>query len=459
MSETSTAGTVEQVDPKVIILERNIRTDAPIDKGFIESIRTNGVIQPVVGWRDQDGAVHVRYGQRRTLGAREAGVATIPVYIVPVDTADESDEARRLVEQLVENEQRAEITDADRTAAWKALELEGISVTAIAKRTGAKRDRVKTGLAVASSDTGTRLISEAGLTLDQAAMLLEFEDDPELIANLTDAAIENPGYFPHVIERARQERQRQEAQEAIEAIEATRGHRILSEYPEHGQAPWPIHGLRTADGEQVDVESIQGKAGVAVLVQTWSYQTEPRVTHYVDDPESLGLTVTEYAQQSGPTSGPMTDEQKAERKILIANNKEWDAAEVVRREWLTTLFGRKTLPKNAPAVVASLLTSARHQVSDAMGRGNGLAAQLLNIERETGYYSDAFADYLTAHPAKAAHVSLAIVIGGLDSSTSRDTWRNPHKEAARYFQIIADWGYTLSPVEEIAAMIENSTTE
>lgn len=456
MNEVSTAGTVEQVDPKVIILERNIRTDAPIDKGFIESIRTNGVIQPVVGWRDQDGAVHVRYGQRRTLGAREAGVATIPVYIVPVDTTDKSDEARRLVEQLVENEQRAEISDVDRTAAWKALELEGISVTAIAKRTGAKRDRVKTGLAVASSDTGTRLISESGLTLDQAAMLLEFEDDPELIANLTDAAIENPGYFPHVIERARQDRQRQEAQEAVEAVEAAKGHRILSERPEHGQAPWSIHDLRTADGERIDAETIEGKTGVAVLVQTWSYQTEPRVTHYVDDPEALGLTVTEYAQNSGPNSGPMTDEQKAEHKTLIANNKEWDAAEVVRREWLTTFFARKALPKNAATVVASLLTSARHQVSDAMGRGNELAAQLLSIEGDTGYYTDAFADYLTAHPAKAAHASLAVVIGGIESSTSRDTWRNPRKEAAHYLQIIADWGYTLSPVEQIAAMSETT---
>ena len=41
-----------------------------------------------------------------------------------------------------------------------------MSVTQIAKRVGAKRERVKTGLAVAASDTGTSLISEQGLTLD-----------------------------------------------------------------------------------------------------------------------------------------------------------------------------------------------------------------------------------------------------------------------------------------------------
>lgn len=453
MNETTTAGTIEQIDPHTLILERNIRTEAPIDKGFVDSIRTNGVIQPVVGWRDQDGAVHVRYGQRRTLGAREAEVATIPVYVVDVDPDDNSDEARRLIEQLVENEQRAEISDADRTAAWKALELEGISVTAIAKRTGAKRDRVKTGIAVASSGIGTQLIAEAGLTLDQAAMLLEFEDDAQLVADLTQAAHDNPGYFPHVVERARQDRQCQEAREAAEQVEATKGHRILSEWPEHGAAPWSIRDLRTPKGERVDVESIQGKEGIAVYVQVWRADEDARVHYYADEPEKLGLTIAEHALHSAANNGPMTDEQKAERKTLIANNKEWDAAEVVRREWLTTFLARKTLPKNAPTVIATLLTSARHQVSDAMGRGNGLAAQLLSIESDAGYYTDAFADYLTAHPTKAAHVSLAVTLGGIESSTSRDTWRNPRTETAQYLQTLADWGYALSPVEQIAATL------
>ena len=77
MNATATAGSVEMIDPHVLILEQNIRTEAPIDKAFVETIRQEGVLQPVLGWRDSEG-VHVRAGQRRTLGAREAGVATIP---------------------------------------------------------------------------------------------------------------------------------------------------------------------------------------------------------------------------------------------------------------------------------------------------------------------------------------------------------------------------------------------
>jgi ParB family transcriptional regulator, chromosome partitioning protein len=31
----------------------------------------------------------------------------------------------------------------------------------------------------------------------------------------------------------------------------------------------------------------------------------------------------------------MSEEQKAERKTLIANNKAWDSSTVVRREWMS----------------------------------------------------------------------------------------------------------------------------
>jgi ParB family chromosome partitioning protein len=154
----------------------------------------------------------------------------------------------------------------------------------------------------------------------------------------------------------------------------------------------------------------------------------------------------------------MTDEQKAERKTLIANNKAWEAAEVVRREWLTSFFARKTLPKDALLVTATLLTTTRREIADAVNHGNTLAADLLGIDGHDDYRTNRLATYLDTHPTKAAHVALAVVIGGVESSTSRDTWRRPNAEAAKYLNIIAGWGYALSPVEKIAAMIDEETT-
>ncbi len=446
----ASAGVIEHIDPQSIDVATNVRTEAEatLDKEFLDSIRANGVIVPIVATRDDQG-VHVRYGQRRTLAAQQVGLTTVPVYVVDLDQADD---AQRIIEQLVENDQRQALTDGDRIQAWKALELEGLSPTAIAKRTGTNRDKIKTGLAVAGSDTGTRLVAEVGMTLDQAATLMEFEGDDETVADLTEVAFSNPGFFPHAVQRARDDRAAAEAREATEQVEAAKGHRILEEAPEwDATTPYKLPALRTAEGELVTEEEIQGKEGVAVYVRGIR-DGHATVTYYVDDPAALGYTV--FDDGSRRQNGPMTDEQKAERKQLIANNKEWDAAESVRREWLKTFLSRKTLPKDAMQVIATSLTLSRYAVSDALGKGNSLAAELLGLESDGGWYKDAFADYLQAHQTKAGHAAVAIVLGGIESNTGRNTWRQPSEDKARYLQTLASWGYTLSPVEQIAAMIE-----
>ena len=305
MTTTATPGTIEHIDPATLIVETNVRTTVPLDKGFIDSVRENGVLMPLLAWRDQDGGVHVRAGQRRTLAAREVGTPTVPVYVV--DGAGD-DEARRLVEQMIENEQREQLTDAERVEAWKQMELAGLSVTAIARRTGTKRDRIKTGIAVAHSNTGAELVSTAGLTLDQAAMLLEFEDDPEAVARLTEEATRRPGYFPTAVQRERDDRTAAANRAALIEAEAAKGHRILDERPDYYSAsPASIGDLIDEEGNSVDSDKIQGKDGISVWVHT-IYGGDARVTYFVDDPAAHGYQLSGYAAAQTSKRGPMTDE-------------------------------------------------------------------------------------------------------------------------------------------------------
>ncbi|MDR7110881.1 hypothetical protein J2X03_000737 [Microbacterium trichothecenolyticum] len=153
----------------------------------------------------------------------------------------------------------------------------------------------------------------------------------------------------------------------------------------------------------------------------------------------------------------MTDEQKAERKELIAHNKEWDAAETVRREWLAQFLARKTAPKNAQTVIAEALTGARWKIADGLTRGSTTAKTLLGIE--TADYGDQIAEYLAAHPNRAVHVTLAVVLGGIEQNTNRNTWRAPGPDTAWYLRTLQGWGYPLCPVERIAAMLPDNTTE
>ncbi|MBW9121897.1 hypothetical protein JNB63_17505 [Microbacterium trichothecenolyticum] len=154
----------------------------------------------------------------------------------------------------------------------------------------------------------------------------------------------------------------------------------------------------------------------------------------------------------------MTDEQKAERKEVIAHNKEWDAAETVRREWLAQFLGRKTTPKNGQTVIAEALTGARWKIADGLTRGSSIAKVLLGMET-AAEYGDQIAEYLTAHPRRAVHVTLAVVLGGIEQNTSRNTWRAPSADTAWYLRTLQGWGYPLCPVERIAAMLTDNTTE
>ena len=103
----------------------------------------------------------------------------------------------------------------------------------------------------------------------------------------------------------------------------------------------------------------------------------------------------------------------------------------MRRAWLAEFLTRKTLPKDAAKVIALGLTIHRRDVGSATANGNELAHQLLGIERG-GYYDDKLAAHVEQSPTKAQHVSLAVVLGGIESATSKSTWRYPEATKAAY---------------------------
>ena len=95
-------GLLEHLDPTALVIESNVRTEGlALDAGFVDSVRTDGVLVPVLGWRDTDGVMHVRAGQRRTRAARKARLRAVPVYVV--QAADDFT-ARWIVERLVPGE-------------------------------------------------------------------------------------------------------------------------------------------------------------------------------------------------------------------------------------------------------------------------------------------------------------------------------------------------------------------
>ena len=72
----------------------------------------------------------VRDGQRRTLAARQAGLAAIPVYVLSTAGAAldaKTADAERIAQQIVTNDQRTALTDAQRAKGINQMLLAGIS--------------------------------------------------------------------------------------------------------------------------------------------------------------------------------------------------------------------------------------------------------------------------------------------------------------------------------------------
>ncbi|MUK02227.1 hypothetical protein GM708_10000 [Vibrio cholerae] len=196
---TSTTAVLEHLDPTQLTIDANVRADVRLDPEFLASIKQHGVLQPVVAHRTEQG-VHVLYGQRRTLAAVETAQPTMPVYVVALLT-----EADRLVQQMVENDQRLALNDRDRTEAFHQLSLMGITAAQIARKTGTKKTTVETALKVRANTTATEALT-AGWTLEQSAALEEFSDEELTVKRLQHILEVQPEQFNHQVAYLRQER-------------------------------------------------------------------------------------------------------------------------------------------------------------------------------------------------------------------------------------------------------------
>jgi ParB family chromosome partitioning protein len=82
---------------------------------------------------DNSDVIRVRDGQRRTLAAGEVGLTAVPVFVLPSSAADAEETIERIVHQIVTNDQKQDLTDAQRARGIQQMIDAGLSVTKVAK--------------------------------------------------------------------------------------------------------------------------------------------------------------------------------------------------------------------------------------------------------------------------------------------------------------------------------------
>jgi ParB family chromosome partitioning protein len=122
-----------------------------------DSIRSHGIIQPLIVEEAGDGSWIIVAGERRWRAARLAGLAEVPALI-----RSYSEEKRREV-ALIENVQRSDLNPMEEAAAYKALmDLTGLSQDEVAARVGKSRSAVANALRLLRLSPAARKALEQG---------------------------------------------------------------------------------------------------------------------------------------------------------------------------------------------------------------------------------------------------------------------------------------------------------
>ena len=160
-----------------------------------QSIRVNGVVQPIV-LRQVGGRYQIVAGERRWRASQRAGLRKIPAVVKEV-----SDE--KLLElALVENIQRQELNPIEEAKAYrKLIDTIGLTQEEVAERVGKERTVVTTSMRLLRLPGEIqRVIEEGGLSAGHGRALL-MSDDPAVQREVADLAI-NAGWSVRETERA-----------------------------------------------------------------------------------------------------------------------------------------------------------------------------------------------------------------------------------------------------------------
>lgn len=138
-----------------------------------DSIREVGVLQPVVVTKDDQGRHYLIAGERRWRAARRAGLGTIPA-VVRGASGDST-----LVEALVENLQRQDLTPLEEAHAYRQLlENTGMKQEEVAGRVGKSRSAVSNTLRLLQLPGPVQsMIDNGRLAAGHARALLGLEDE------------------------------------------------------------------------------------------------------------------------------------------------------------------------------------------------------------------------------------------------------------------------------------------
>jgi len=507
IEQDAAAVVVVQLEPAQVAQHPdNIRDASRGIKELTASVAEVGVLVPLIvvpvalvpGHDWPDTVTHVAVdGNRRQAAAAAAGLS-LPC-IVRADLAAAKATARTMaVTGLV----RDGLTATEEARAVATLFDAKMSGAAIGRAIGRSTAQVKTARRAAqvTADIAAQA-ADYPLTLDQLAVLADHQDNPASVAALLDAAPR--GRMDHVVAQLRA----QQAEDAAVAAAvapvcaelASSGVTVLEDEPNiySPGGPRAVEDLTDNDDkgrEPFSAESHAACPGHAAYVAAEYYPADPdddqpeevevTVLYVCTDPTTFGHTSRRWSDRNHPatpgsspaepaegetdsdTAARITREReaaaqaqeaeaeakKAQRRELIARNKQADAAAEVRRAFVRQCLAVKSRHK-------AMTGWALHQVIQRDPTFCRWAGEYYSRPAILAELLGGDPRQVTADTPAARHgvILWAQVATANEEDLPRDAHRQRAPSRARYLRHLQTLGYVLSEVEQM--ILDNAADE
>src|SRR5438445_663440 len=160
------------------------RFDTEMLQELAESIRANGVVQPIVVRPGKDGRYVLILGERRCRASKLAGKETIPAIVRKVSDQQAAEMT------IVENLQRQDLNCLEQAHAFAQLsQVFGLTQDQIGQRTGCSRESISNYMRLLKLPASVQQFPREGrLGFSEARVLLTLLD-PSLIPKIADEAV------------------------------------------------------------------------------------------------------------------------------------------------------------------------------------------------------------------------------------------------------------------------------
>lgn len=272
-------------------------------------------------------------GHRRLAAAKKAGLKEVPAVVA------ELTDAEQLELMLVENCQRMDLTVIEEAEGYQGLLDLGLTTATIARKTGraekAIQGRVKL---LALPDDARAKVQKGQATLEDAAKVAEFEDDPDTMAKLSaDLGTHN---FEWRISEAKREKKRLADQDVlVEAIKRCGVVEVDPDDPPSRVTGWVEHRIEKV----ADLNKMMDQIRAGTRFERSPYYAGASV--WIPDPDGAIQTAEDAARQA-------VIQAEADRRQQEATDR--TTAEELRKAWVREYVQRaKVSAAHTDAIVAS----------------------------------------------------------------------------------------------------------